>query len=102
MVYSLDRYYNSGTYIKDYIKRLGDKIRVVHLKDVTLENSYVFSLTERIPGQGGLDYAALLQSLAPLDKDLPVAAEHLPTQADYDTAERFVRETCGKLGVTLL
>jgi sugar phosphate isomerase/epimerase len=102
MVYSLDRYYNSGAYIRDFVRRLGAKIRVVHLKDVALEDSYVFKFSERIPGQGGLDYAALLESLAPLDADLPIATEHLTNQKDYDDAERFVRGKCASLNLPLL
>ncbi|MCL2035354.1 MAG: sugar phosphate isomerase/epimerase [Oscillospiraceae bacterium] len=102
MVYSLDRYYNSSIYIKDFIARLGSRIRVCHLKDVALEDTYVFKFSERIPGQGGLDYATLLKELAKLDNNLPVATEHLTNKKDYDTAETFVRTKCKDLGITLL
>ncbi len=101
MVYSLDRYYNSGAYIKEFLARFGARIRVVHLKDVALEDSYVFKFSERIPGQGGLDYATLLPGLATLDKNLPIATEHLTSTADYDTAEQFIRAKAKSLGVEI-
>ena len=101
MVYSPDRYYRSGHYIREYITALGPHIRVCHLKDVLLLDAFVFQLHERIPGDGGLDYAALFTALDTLDPDLPIVPEHLSTQADYDRAEGFIRAKVSSLGLSL-
>ncbi len=101
LVYSPDRYYQSGKYIHEFIRRLGGKIRACHVKDVKLLDQYVFHLEERIPGQGDLDYKALLTGLAALDPDMPIMMEHLTRQEQYDQGEAFLRSAAGKLGLSL-
>jgi sugar phosphate isomerase/epimerase len=102
LIYSPDRYFNSGSYIRDFIGTLGASIRVCHAKDVQLLDAYVLQLHERIPGEGELDYDALLTSLAALDEDLPVMPEHLHTQAEYDKAEAFIRGRAKALGLSFV
>ncbi|MDR2932770.1 MAG: sugar phosphate isomerase/epimerase [Oscillospiraceae bacterium] len=101
LVYSPDRYFKSGQYITNFIEALGPYIRVCHIKDVILLDSYVWQLHERRPGEGELDYDALFTALNKLDPDLPVTTEHLATQDEYDKAEAFIRGRIKKLGITL-
>jgi sugar phosphate isomerase/epimerase len=102
MVYSPDRYYDSGKYIRNFTESLGAFIRVCHAKDVQLLDAYVLQLHERIPGEGEMDYDTLLTSLAALDDDLPVMPEHLHTQEEYDKAEAFIRGRAEALGLAFV
>lgn len=101
LVYSPERYYHSGAYINEFIRRLGGKIRACHVKDVQLVDEYVLHLEERIPGQGELDYRTLLTGLSALDPDLPIMMEHLTRQEEYDQGDAFLRTKAAELGLSL-
>lgn len=101
LVYSPDRYYRSGDYMREFVRRLGGKIRSCHCKDVELMDAYILRLDERPPGRGFLDYAALLKALEPLDADLPVMMEHLESDEQYDAGAKFLREKAAGLGISI-
>jgi len=99
MVYSPERYFDSGKFITDFVEELASFIRVVHLKDIMLLDAFVWQLHERVPGDGELDYDTLLTCISKLDPDLPVITEHLSCQEDYDKAEVFIRGRAKELGL---
>ena len=58
-------------------------------------------LLEVQPGQGELDYPALLTALDALDPDLPVMTEHMTNEADSLRAEAYIRAHAERLGLAL-
>lgn len=101
LIYSPNRYYHSGKYIKEFVKRLGGKIYSCHIKDVKLLDQYVFHLEECIPGEGELDYTTLLTCLSTLNPDLPIMMEHLTEDAQFDQGAAYIRAKANELGLTV-
>jgi sugar phosphate isomerase/epimerase len=87
--------------VRDFVDRLGAKVRAVHLKDVRLHGSLPVHLEECAPGLGQLDLPAVLRELDRLAPDTPVLLEHLPGAAEYDAAARAVRAAARQAGVAL-
>jgi sugar phosphate isomerase/epimerase len=101
LVWSPMRYYATGEIIRDFVAKLGPKIRSVHAKDISLTDQLTVHLAEVRPGTGNLDYRTLLQELARLDPDTPLMLEHLANEQEYNQAATFIRGTAKDLGVTL-
>lgn len=101
LVSSPRTYFSTGLEIEDFVSRLGEHIVSVHAKDIVLRDRLTTHLDECIPGEGGLDYDALLRELDRLDPDLPVMTEHLMTEDDYDRAAMHIRTVAARLEVGL-
>ena len=101
MVTSPERYYDTAALVREFVAELGDRIEVVHLKDVTLADELTVHLDEVRPGAGGLDYHVLLSALSDLDDDLPLLLEHLDSEAADAAAREYVREVASEVGVTV-
>ena len=91
LVNSPARYFDTGTLIRDCFVQLGPWIASCHAKDIALASRLTVHLDEVRPGQGGLDYAVFLAEIEPLNPDLPIMLEHLPTEAEYDLAADHIR-----------
>ena len=102
LVCSPQRYFASGDLIREFIARLGPRIRSCHAKDVALSDHLTTHLDEVRPGQGGLDYRTYLTELDHLDPDTPIMLEHLSTDEDYRLAARHIRSVAAGLGVGTL
>jgi sugar phosphate isomerase/epimerase len=96
------RYFNNAAYLREFIQRLGGRIRSVHAKDIRLETRLTVHLDECLAGTGGLDYPALLRGLAALDPDLPLMSEHLSTADEYSRAVAYIRQAAAAAGVKFL
>ena len=101
LVCSPQRYYASGELIREFVRKLGPKIRSCHGKDVLLDQRFLVHLDEVPIGTGGLDLRALLTELSRLDPDTPLILEHLATEAEYDAAAAHVRSVAAEVGVKL-
>jgi len=101
LINSPRRFAANGALIRDFVAKLGSRIRSVHCKDIALRTHLTLHLDECRPGTGGLDHAALFTALAGLDPDLPVMLEHLPNQHEYLTAASHLRGIATTAGVTL-
>ena len=99
LVNSPRRYFESGTEIRHFVGLLGGRIVSVHAKDVILGTGLTTHLDECIPGDGGLDYEALLTELDRLDPDLPLLTEHLEREDEYDRAAAGIRAVAARLGL---
>lgn len=99
LVASPQLYARNGALIKDFVKRLGHRIRSCHAKDIRLAGTLTVHLDEVRPGAGGLDYRAFLSVVAGLDPDTPVMLEHLETEAEYDQAAAHLRAVAGAEGL---
>jgi sugar phosphate isomerase/epimerase len=88
LINSPDRYFANGELIRDFVDKLGPHIRVVHAKDTKLQDELTVHLDEVCPGDGALDYPALL---AHIDEDVPLMIEHLRTADAYARAAAYIR-----------
>lgn len=91
LVCSPQRYFDNAALVRDFVERLGARIRSCHAKDIALADRLTVHLDEVRPGAGGLDYRALLHALDGLDVDLPLMLEHLPGAAEYAAAASHLR-----------
>jgi sugar phosphate isomerase/epimerase len=94
------RYFDTGAVIRDFVGKLGPRIRSCHAKDVRLGQGLTVHLDEVPPGAGGLDWRVLLQELSRLDADLPLMMEHMGRR-QYAPAAAHIRSVAGGLGITL-
>jgi sugar phosphate isomerase/epimerase len=101
LVASPQLYAANGAMIRDFVKRLGPRIRSCHAKDIRLAEKLTVHLDEVRPGTGGLDYRAYLSAVAALDPETPVMLEHLPSEAEYDLAAAHLREVACSAGLSL-
>ena len=93
------RYYNTGSLIRDFVAKLGPHIRSCHVKDVLMGNDALVHIDEVRPGLGTMDHATLLYELQTLDADLPIMLEHLPNEAEYDLAAGHLRGVAKQIGL---
>jgi sugar phosphate isomerase/epimerase len=93
LITSPETYFQNGAMIRDFVRRLGPRIKSVHAKDIILRPRFMVHLDEVRPGLGALDYSTLLRALAPLGRDLPVMLEHLSTAEEYRQAAAHIRST---------
>ncbi len=101
LVCSPQRYYANGALIREFIDKLGPRIKSCHAKDILLLDRLTTHLDEVRPGLGNLDYGVFLRELNKLDPTLPLMLEHLSTEAEYDLAAAYVRQVADKEGITL-
>lgn len=98
MINAYEKVYATGALIRDYFARFAPYIRSVHAKDVCIGNGLTLHIHEALPGEGLLDFDALLTASAGLT-DLPVMAEHLKTDAEYAQAVGFLQKRAAALGI---
>lgn len=101
LVTSPQKYFNTGDLIHEFVTKLGEHIKSVHLKDISISPKYTLHLDEVLPGRGNLDYRTLLRDLSLLNRDVPIMLEHLQTESEYDEAVKYVRLRADQIGVNL-
>ena len=101
LVASPRRYADTAGLIERFVDELGERIQCVHLKDVAMGDDPLVHLSEVPPGEGNLDYHALLRALDDLDDDLPVMLEHLDGPEAYERAADHVRSVAEEVGVSV-
>jgi sugar phosphate isomerase/epimerase len=101
LVCSPQRYFDSGALIREFVHKLGPRIRSCHAKDILLHDRLTVHLDEARPGTGNLDYAVLIRELSRLEPDLPLMLEHLREEQEYTLAADYVRSIAQGEGVTL-
>ncbi len=101
LINSPERYFRNGALIREFVHRLGDRIRSVHLKDILLRDRLTVHLDEVRPGLGGLDCEVLLTELNRHCPEVPVLMEHLPNAAEYAAAAAYIRQQARSLGIDL-
>lgn len=101
LVVSPRTFYGLNGLVRDFVERLGPRIRSCHAKDVRLQEGMAVHFSEVRPGTGGLDYRAYLGALTALDPDLPVMLEHLPDESEYDLAAAHIRAVAKEIGATV-
>jgi sugar phosphate isomerase/epimerase len=100
IINSPDKYYLNGDLIRDFVAKLGSRIRNCHAKDVILHGRLTVHLEETIPGTGQLDYRTFLTEINRLDSDIPVVIEHLENEDQYLQAFDYISRIANKLHVS--
>lgn len=101
LINSIDRYYESGKFIRECFRILGPRIRSCHAKDIRIQPALTLHLIEVQPGLGELDYNAFLSEANRLDPDLPIMMEHLATEPEYQAAGAHIRKVAEEGGMSL-
>jgi sugar phosphate isomerase/epimerase len=99
LVNSPRRYYHSSDLIRECYRKLGPQVASVHAKDLTWDIEMAVHFREVRPGQGSIDYAVLLAEHARHAPDAPLMLEHLPNEAEYDAAARYIMGVGRDIGV---
>jgi len=99
LICSPQRYFDTGSVIREFVEKLGPHIRSCHCKDILLSKKLTVHLDEVRAGLGGLDYPALLTQLDKLEADTPLMLEHLSTAQQYTQAAKHVRAVAAEVGV---
>ena len=99
---TIERYFETAGLITECFERFGDKIRIVHLKDVVLTpEPYIYHLGEAVVGDGNIDYGVMLQLLARNSTDASLMIEHLKSGDDARRAVEHMRSIAAQAGVEL-
>lgn len=93
------RCFHNGDLIREFVRKLGPRIRSCHAKDIRLETNLTVHLNECRPGLGTLDYATFFREVSRLDPDTPILCEHLPNAEEYDAAVVHLRQVASEVGV---
>lgn len=94
-------YYENGAMIREFLRRLGPRIRSCHAKDTRLESNLTVHINEVRPGLGDLDYVTYLTELDRLDPDMPLLVEHLKTEEEFVAAAEHIRSVATDCGVVI-
>ncbi len=97
------RYLSAEAFIDECFSALAPYIRSTHLKDTRMHPTRLTTILEECsPGEGALDFAAVLRIMDRyLPKDAPVLLEHMTTFEEYDRAYRYVAEKAEQAGVAI-
>lgn len=103
MICTPRRYLGATAFIEDCFRKLGPYIKSTHIKDSRMDLTHLTSFfTECNPGEGGLDYAAVLRVIGRyLPQDAPVLLEHMHTFEEYAAAYDYVAGQAQKAGVAI-
>ncbi|MBN1294139.1 MAG: sugar phosphate isomerase/epimerase [Candidatus Latescibacteria bacterium] len=88
---NMQRVYESGRWMKCAIATLGDRIGVIHVKDVQVEYKLVAHLNETKMGTGLLDHAALMRASNQLEPWKTFSLEHIAY--DYTKPDHVINVT---------
>ena len=91
LTYTPRLFYSFAETVQKAAQMFGNKIRSVHLKDLSIKpNAMNVEITEVPAGTGEMDLTALLKAVDPIG--CPVILEHLPDQETYARAAAHVRK----------
>lgn len=93
--------YSNSSIIRETFETLAPYIKCVHAKDSVISGELTTHVSEAIPGRGLIDYGELLRQCNALG-DVPVLAEHLSTEAEYDEATGFIHARAKELGLAFV
>ena len=98
MINSPEKVYRTGELTKAYFGAFRDRIRSVHVKDLTIRTDLTVCMPEVVCGEGVFDLRTLLRECAGFE-DMPMIVEHLPDEATYDRAVAHLRGLADGLGL---
>ena len=103
MINSPRRFLSAEAFISECFEKLAPHIKSTHIKDIYLHPTRLTTiLEERMPGQGALDFRAVLRVIDRwLPDDAPVLLEHMETAAEYDAAYDCVAAAARETGIRI-
>ena len=95
------RYLAPEAFIEECFSKLAPYIKSTHIKDTRMHPTNLTALLEECaPGEGTLDYDAVLRTIHRwLPADAPVLLEHMTTFEEYQVAYEYVAEHARAAGV---
>ncbi|NLU21720.1 MAG: sugar phosphate isomerase/epimerase [Phycisphaerae bacterium] len=99
LVNSPRRLYRNTTLLNRCFDKLGPYITSCHAKDLARKVEMNVHFVEVAPGDGEMDFTTYLQRLAKLPQQPPLMIEHMPDEATYRKAARYLLELGPKVGV---
>ena len=101
MICTPRRYLGAEAFIEECFSKLAPYIRSTHIKDSRMDPSRLTAFfSECNPGEGGLDYAAVLRILDRyLPADAPILLEHMQTFEEYAAAYDYVSAKALEAGI---
>ncbi len=102
MVNSPRKAYATGEAIRDYCRTLGPYIKSVHAKDIILREALTVHLDEVPPGEGLLDYRALIAEIERINPQMPVLMEHFKEERAYIDGAAYIRRIAAEVGASVL
>ena len=91
MINSPEKIFRTGELTRAYFGAFADRIRSVHVKDITITPKLTVEMPEVVCGEGFFDLRTLLREADKL-MDVPFMLEHLPDEATYDRAAAHIRK----------
>jgi sugar phosphate isomerase/epimerase len=95
-------YFQNGDLIREFVRRLGDRIRSCHAKDIRLGEQLTVHLDEVRPGTGALDYPTFVTAVEAVDPEIPLLVEHLDSTVECLQATDYIRSACRDAGVDVI
>jgi sugar phosphate isomerase/epimerase len=96
-----DRIYDSGTFVKSAIATLGDRIGVLHIKDVMIQDKLLVShIDEAEMGTGLFDHAALIKASDQLEPWKTFSLEHINQKELVKKAYDHIQSVANSIGHT--
>ena len=97
------RYLAPEAFIEDCFKKLAPYIKSTHIKDTRMHPTNLTTLLEECsPGEGTLDYEAVLRIMERwLPADAPVLLEHMTTFEEYAAAYDYVAAAAARVGIAV-
>jgi len=96
-----DRVYNSGRWTQCAIAFLGDRIGVIHVKDVKVQDAQLVSHIDEAPmGTGLLDHAALIEASDWLEPWKTFSLEHIRGRDLIAKAYTYIQGVADRIGHT--
>ncbi len=94
-----DRIYDSGTFVKTAIAELGDRIGVIHVKDVMIQDKLLVShIDEAEMGTGLFDHAALIKASEQLEPWKTFSLEHINERPLVKEAYNHIQRVANSIG----
>ena len=100
-----ERVFDSGRWMKCAIAMLGDRIGVLHVKDVQVMDSYMIDIKEAPMGTGILDHGAIIEASKTLAPWKTFSLEHfsqrdVPVEDQWRRAYRHIMTVTDEIGHT--
>ena len=97
------RYLGAEAFIGECFEKLAPMIKSTHIKDIRLHPTRLTTILEECaPGQGALDFAAVLKIIDRyLPEDAPVLLEHMDSAEEYTAAYDVVADAAKRAGVQI-
>ena len=96
------KYYNSGIYIDEMFRKLGQHVVSCHAKDLRIAAARSLQFIEVVPGRGIVDYKAYLRNLSQVPLEAPLMMEHFENDAEYQEGAAYIRKQGAGIGVSFV